>query len=179
MAAVNTFSPTQLIAAMGRKDVAEYAIKPLFTELFFPSVATFQTREIMLDTLDIEDVVMSAFCSPMSGSRVQRDKGYETNAFVPGYQKPKHEIDPTKTSFRMAGESPDALRNPSYRRLRLISDALRRQQLAIKARVEWLAVAAVTTGKNIIEGDGIERYELDWKLPGNNVIYQAAGKKMV
>ncbi len=173
--AVNTFSPAQMISTYGRKDIKAYALKPLFTELFFPAVATFSTREIMLDTLDVEDVVMSAFCSPMVGSRVQRDKGYDTNSFVPGYLKPKHEIDPTKTSFRLAGEDPSSMRDPTYRRLRLISDNLQRQMQSIKARVEWLAVNAITTGKNIIDGDGIERYELDWKLPVSNVITQAPG----
>ncbi|WP_252495871.1 major capsid protein, partial [Escherichia coli] len=48
---------------------------------------------------------------------------------------------------------------------------------AIKARVEWLAVNAITTGKNIIEGEGIERYEIDWKIPENCIIEQAKGKK--
>ncbi|MCV6005494.1 major capsid protein, partial [Escherichia coli] len=42
---------------------------------------------------------------------------------------------------------------------------------------EWLAVNAVTTGKNLIEGEGIERYEIDWKIPESNIIEQADGKK--
>lgn len=31
--------------------------------------------------------------------------------------------------------------------------------------------------KNIIEGEGIERYEIDWKIPENCIIQQASGKK--
>ncbi|MEC6550008.1 major capsid protein, partial [Escherichia coli] len=65
----------------------------------------------------------------------------------------------------------------TYRRMRLITGNMRRQVNAIKARVEWLAVNAVTTGKNIIEGEGIERYEIDWKMPENNIIEQAKGRK--
>ncbi|MDM8921449.1 major capsid protein, partial [Escherichia coli] len=126
---------------------------------------------------DIEEVTMSAFCSPMVGSQVQRDKGYETSTIKPGYMKPKHEIDPTKTIMRMAGEDPAQLNDPTYRRMRLITGNMRRQINAIKARVEWLAVNAVTTGKNIIEGEGIERYEIDWKIPENCIIQQASGKK--
>ncbi|HGU4054923.1 TPA: major capsid protein, partial [Escherichia coli] len=30
---------------------------------------------------------------------------------------------------------------------------------------------------NIIEGEGIERYEIDWKIPEKNIIEQADGKK--
>ncbi|MEJ1549308.1 major capsid protein, partial [Escherichia coli] len=108
---------------------------PLFTTLFFPNVATFNTQNIMLDTLDIEEVTMSAFCSPMVGSQVQRDKGYETSTIKPGYMKPKHEIDPTKTIMRMDGEDPAQLNDPTYRRMRLITGNMRRQINAIKARV--------------------------------------------
>lgn len=160
--ALNT---NQLFAYLNRGDIAEFKFSPLFTTLFFPNVATFNTQNIMLDTLDIEEVTMSAFCSPMVGSQVQRDKGYETSTIKPGYMKPKHEIDPTKTIMRMAGEDPAQLNDPTYRRMRLITGNMRRQVNAIKARVEWLAVNAVTTGKNIIEGEGIERYEIDWKIP--------------
>lgn len=31
--------------------------------------------------------------------------------------------------------------------------------------------------KNLIEGEGIERYEIDWKIPESNIIEQADGKK--
>ncbi|EJX0849046.1 major capsid protein [Salmonella enterica] len=174
---ITPFTTASLLQVIGRKDIKEFNFNPLFTSLFFPGVATFPTRDIALDTLDIENVVMSAFCSPMVGSRVQRDKGYDTATFTPGYMKPKNEIDPSKTIVRIAGEDPAALNSPSYRRVRLINDALRRQAKSIKARVEWLAVNAITTGKNTIEGEGIERYEIDWKLPDTNVITQAADKK--
>ncbi|EBQ9002498.1 capsid protein [Salmonella enterica subsp. enterica serovar Blockley] len=176
-AQVSTLNLPNLLQVIGRKGVKEFNFSPLFTSLFFPDVVTFSTRDIALDTLDIENVVMSAFCSPMVGSRVQRDKGYETATFTPGYLKPKNEIDPSKTIIRLPGEDPAALNNPSYRRCRLIHDALRRQAKSIKARVEWLAVNAITTGKNTIEGEGIERYELDWKLPAANIITQVSGKK--
>ncbi|MDE7870352.1 major capsid protein, partial [Escherichia coli] len=49
------------------------------------------------------------------------------------------------------------------------------QAKAIRARIEWLAVQAITTGKNIIEGDGIERYELDWNIKSQNIITQSGG----
>lgn len=173
----SAFNLRQLLQVIGRDDVAEFKFNPLFTTLFFPDVVTFKTRDIALDTLDLEDVSMSAFCSPMVGSRVQRDKGYETATFTPGYLKPKHEIDPSKTIIRLPGEGFEALNSPAYRRGRLIHDSLVRQAKSIKARVEWLAVNAITTGKNIIEGEGIERYEIDWKLPAANIITQAPGKK--
>lgn len=165
--------PMEMMEIINNPDDKRFKFRPLFTELFFPKVVTFKTPKIMLDELDEEDVTMSAFCSPMVGSAVQRDKGYVTQSFQPGYQKPKHSIDPTKAIERLPGEAPEALSSPQYRRDRLASKALEKQQNAIKARVEWLAVNAITTGKNIIEGDGIERYEIDWGIDAGNVIIQA------
>lgn len=53
--------------------------------------------------------------------------------------------------MRMAGEDPAQLNDPTYRRMRLITGNMRRQINAIKARVEWLAVNAVTTGKTSLK----------------------------
>lgn len=174
---VTAFSTQNLLRVIGRNDVKEFNFSPLFTSLFFSDVVTTDTKNILLDSLDIENVVMSAFCSPMVGSRVQRDKGYETTVITPGYLKPKHEINPSKTLVRLPGENPQALMSPSYRRVRMVHDMLCRQVKSIKARVEWLAVNAITTGKNVIEGEGIERYEIDWKLPAANIIFQSIGHK--
>ncbi|WP_170999425.1 major capsid protein, partial [Escherichia coli] len=166
MTAPQLVSTPTLLKNIGREDVPEFKFNPLFTTLFFPNVATFSTRDIALDTLDIENVVMSPFCSPMSGSQVMRDKGFTTNTFTPGYMKPKHVIDPTKTIMRMPGEQiGNGQSSPALRRVKMVHDSQKKQLAAIKARVEWLAVNAITTGRNVIEGEGIERYEIDWGLP--------------
>ena len=55
-----------------------------------------------------------------------------------------------------------------------VKQSILKQSIAIRARIEWLAVQAVTTGKNIIEGR-IERYELDWNIKSQNIITQAGG----
>ncbi|BDO49149.1 major capsid protein [Escherichia coli] len=178
MTALQLVSTPTLLKNIGREDVPEFKFNPLFTTLFFPNIATFSTRDIALDTLDIENVVMSPFCSPMSGSQVMRDKGFTTNTFTPGYMKPKHVIDPTKTIMRMAGEQiGNGQSSPALRRVKMVHDSQKKQLAAIKARVEWLAVNAITTGRNVIEGEGIERYEIDWGLPATNHITQAGGKE--
>ncbi|EFG6453161.1 phage capsid protein [Escherichia coli] len=56
-----------------------------------------------------------------------------------------------------------------------VKQAIVNQAKAIRARIEWLAVQAITTGKNIIVGDGIERYELDWNIKPQNIITQSGG----
>lgn len=45
--ALNT---NQLFMYLNRGDIADFKFSPLFTTLFFPNVATFNTQNIMLDT---------------------------------------------------------------------------------------------------------------------------------
>lgn len=88
--------------------------------------------------------------------------------------KPKSSIDPNKLAVRPAGVPPDQFNSHESRNVK-VKQAILKQSVAIRARIEWLAVQAITTGKNIIEGDGIERYELDWNIKSSNMIIQAGG----
>ncbi|EFJ9173621.1 TPA: major capsid protein [Escherichia coli] len=167
------YSPAELIQTVNAEDI-QWQINSLFINLFFKRVVTFETRDIALDIIDDPDIPMAAFCSPMVGSKVSRDEGYESKVIRPGYMKPKSSIDPNKIAVRQPGVSPEQFNAYSSRNFK-IKRAMVRQAQAIRARIEWLAVQAITTGKNIIEGDGIERYELDWNIKPQNIITQSGG----
>lgn len=167
MPGINLYTSAQLAGVVTKAD-----LKPsqLFITLFFKKVIVSKTRDIALDLIDSDETPMAAFCSPMVGSRVMRDKGFEAKTFTPGYLKPKKQIDITKLAPRKPGdEISDAGSNRDY----LISSAIRQQQNAINSRKEWLAVQAVTTGRNVISGDGIETYEIDWGMNPQNIITQS------
>lgn len=134
----------------------------------------FESRDIILDTIDDPNIPIAAFCSPMVGSKVSRDEGYESKTIRLGYMKPKSSIDPNKLAVRPAGVSPEQYNAFGARNIK-VKQAIVNQAKAIRARIEWLAVQAITTGKNIIEGDGIERYELDWNIKPQNIITQSGG----
>ncbi len=80
-----------------------------------------------------------------------RDEGYESKSIRPGYMKPKSSIDPNKLAVRPAGVTPEQYSSLDTRNIK-VKQAILKQSVAIRARIEWLAVQAVTTGKNIIEG---------------------------
>lgn len=169
MAEIIPYTASDLITTITTMDKTR---TNLFLSLFFRQEVTSPARDIALDLIDSSDVPMAAFCSPMVGSRVMREKGYETKSFTPGYLKPKKEIDVTKLVPRWPGE---VMSDMSGNRDALIVKALDEQQGAIDARKEWLAVQAITTGKNVISGDGIETYEIDWKMSAANRITQTNG----
>lgn len=165
------YTPAKLIQVASAEDIQK-KLRTLFTDLFFSREVLFETRDILLDVVDDPNIPIAAFCAPMVGSRVARDEGYSTQTIRPGYMKPKSSIDPNKLATRPAGVSPEEFGTAKTRNY-MVKQAMLKQALAIRARIEWLAVQAVTTGKNVIEGDGIERYELDWGMNIDNLIVQA------
>lgn len=164
------YAPAQLLQMLSREAVQQ-ELKSLFVDLFFPRSITADTKDIMLDTIDDPTIPIAAFCSPMVGSKVSRDEGYESKVITPGYMKPKNSIDPLKIVVRPANYPPEQFSTFATRDI-MIGHAIIRQAVSIRARIEWLAVQAVTTGKNIIEGEGIDQYEIDWNLSDKNIIHQ-------
>ncbi|AGP46219.1 Phage major capsid protein E [Serratia plymuthica] len=169
------YSPAKLVSVVSREDI-QSKLKTLFVDLFFPRAITCETRDISLDTIDDPNIPMAAFCSPMVGSKVSRDDGYVSKTITPGYMKPKNSIDPNKLAVRPAGVSPEEFSSYDARNLKIVQ-ATANQAVAIKARIEWLAIQAITTGKNIISGDGIDTYEIDWSINSKNIITQAGAGK--
>lgn len=167
MPGINPYTSAELIGVV---TTTEKVVSNLFLSLFFRKEIACETRDIALDMIDASDVPMAAFCSPMIGSRVMRDDGYESKTITPGYLKPKKEIDAMKLVPRMAGREYSDM---SQNRDELIATALLSQQGAINSRKEWLAVKALTTGKNVISGEGIPTYEIDWHMDPGNIIIQA------
>ncbi|MFB5745062.1 major capsid protein [Cedecea sp. S5-13] len=167
----NLYQPYTLIQAVSGEDIQK-RLKTLFTDLFFSRSVAFETRDIILDEIDDPYIPMAAFCSPMVGSTVSRDEGYESKSIRPGYMKPKSSIDPNKLTVRPAGVSPEGFNSHDVHKIK-VKQAVLKQAVAIRARIEWLAIQAITTGKNIIEGEGIERYEVDWAIKPRNIITQA------
>ena len=49
----------------------------------------------------------------------------------PGYVKPKHEFNYQQAVERLPGEDPSQLNDPAYRRLRLITDNLKQEELSL------------------------------------------------
>ncbi|EPT5426146.1 major capsid protein, partial [Escherichia coli] len=92
---VDLYSPTQLVQVANAEDVQK-KLNALFTSLFFTRSVMFESRDIILDTIDDPNIPIAAFCSPMVGSKVSRDEGYESKTIRPGYMKPKSSIDPNK-----------------------------------------------------------------------------------
>ncbi|ECZ2312629.1 major capsid protein [Salmonella enterica] len=147
---------------------------PLFLSLFFRRTVTFTTQEVMLDKITGKASI-AVYVSPVVQGEVLRSRGGETRVLRPGYVKPKHELDYQQVEERLPGEDPAKLNDPSYRRLRILTDNLKLEEQAICQVEEMQAVSAVLNGKYTMAGDKFETVEVDFGRSAGNNILQTGG----
>ncbi|MET4696952.1 major capsid protein [Endozoicomonas lisbonensis] len=169
---MSLFTTRVLLGAIQRS----FKFQPLFLQLFFPKLFTFDTEKVDLDLIDGE-VSIAPFVSPVVSGQVMKSRGYNTNSFVPGYVKPKHEVNPQKLLRRRAGEKVGGEETPADRRKALIMQNLEDEEMAIAQREELMAAQAVLTGAYTISGDNIKTAEVDFqRSDANNIILAGADR---
>ncbi|EFH7608822.1 major capsid protein [Escherichia coli] len=94
-----------------------------------------------------------------------------------GYVKPKHRFDYQQAVERLPGEDPARLNDPTYRRLRILTDNLKQEEQAIVQVEEMQAVSAVLQGKYTMSGEQFETVEVDFGRSAANNITQAGGRE--
>ena len=165
-----TYTTTQLIDVLRKK----MKFKQVFMSLFFRETFLFATEKVDLAEIP-GDVDMAVYVSPTVGSKVLRTRGGLTKQFQPGYVKPKHEVNIMMTPRSLPDEDPRALKDPSYRRKRLILQNLGDEELAIQQVEEKQCIDAVLYGKYIMKGDQFAPVEVDMmRAPENNIIQAGA-----
>ena len=95
--------------------------------LFFGTadVITFDTAQIMWDRV-FDDLRIAPYVSPYSPGKPRQDKGYQTEAFTPGYLKPTDRVSPDKFQRRRPGEAIGGTLSLVERRDMMIADSTSR-----------------------------------------------------
>jgi hypothetical protein len=166
------YSTSDLIAVTEKK----FKHDSLFLRLFFRETYEFDTEKVDLSLIP-GLVSMALYVSPVVSGKVLRTRGGLTSSFLPGYVKPKHEVTPQMTLRRLPDESPAQLRDPAYRRKRIVLQNMKDEELAIQQVEETQAIDAVLHGKYTMSGEDFEPVEVDMQRNAANNIVQtgAAG----
>lgn len=166
------YSTSKLIAVTETK----FKFDPLFLRVFYRESYEFDTETVDLAKIPGE-VAMAVYVSPTVEGKVLRSRGGLTTQFKPGYVKPKHEVNPQMVLRRLPDEDPEQLKDPAYRRNRIILQNLKDEELAIAQVEEKQAVDAVISGKYIMTGEEFEEVEVDLQRdPANNITQSGAGR---
>lgn len=134
-------------------------IRPIRVRGNFLRTLFFGATPILFDTPDIkwdrvfDDLRISPFVSPYAAGKPRQDKGYQTESYVPGYQKPTDRIDPRKLEKRRAGEGIGGELSMQDRRDLMMLEYLEGHKTQIERRDELMAAETLLTGKVTMTGE--------------------------
>lgn len=149
---------------------------PLFLQMFFPTVITFDSEEIKFDKIK-KSIKLAPFVAPMIAGKPNKAKGGYLASFVPAYLKPTDVVTANRTLKRLPGEPLGGDMTPAQRRNAIRVDILDEQDKSITHREEWMAVQAVIRGAVLVEGAGYETQLVDFgRSPENNISLMGAAK---
>lgn len=120
-------------------------------DTFFPGATYSDTEQIMFD-VEIDNLEVAPFVSPLHAGRVMSDTGYQTKMFKPAYVKPLHDLKPNEPLRRMMGEAIGGQMSAGQREQALLGQKLMLQQDMILRRKEVMASAALYDGKITVVG---------------------------
>lgn len=144
--------------------------------MFFP-LASFSDDEKILFDVEIDDIEVAPFVSPLSAGRIGTDTGYETRMFAPAYIKPLHDIKPGETLRRLAGEPIAGAMSAGARERAILGQKLQRQQTMILRRKEVMAAEVLRTGKCVVEGPDYPKVQVDFQRHGDLTLALTGGAR--
>ncbi|MFT0212838.1 major capsid protein [Pseudomonas sp. F1_0610] len=138
---------------------------------FFNGSATFPTK-----TVDIDIVKggrkLAPFINPQVSGGAEKRDGYKSSTYTPPYVKPKFVTTADQFFKRQAGQNPYATVSAAERAAQQLGKDLAELNNRITNREEWMAAKALTTGKIMVEGEGVKD-EIDFLMPAENKIVLA------
>lgn len=149
-------------------------IQPLAVPGNFLRSLYFGAAPVLFDTPDIkwdrvfEDRRISPFVSPYAPGKPRQDKGFQTESFTPGYQKPTDRVDPSKLSKRRPGEAIGGELSMADRRDLMMVDYMAEHKKQIERRDEVMAAETLLTGAVTMTGEDYPTAVVNFDRPAGN-----------
>ncbi len=145
---MNLYTTTAMLAVLRslRRGTPRFLL-----DTFFPGSTFSDDEQIMFD-VEVDNMEVAPFVSPLHAGRVMSDTGYQTKMFKPAYVKPIHDIKPNEPIRRMLGEAIGGTMSAGQREQALLGQKLILQQDMILRRKEVMAAAALYDGQITVVG---------------------------
>lgn len=136
----------------------------------------FDTEEIHFDQVQTFRRV-APFVMPTVAGKPQRDSGYSTEKYKPAYTKIRHNIDPSRTLPRMAGEEYGGTLSPMQRQQALLAAYIQDHRDAIEMRWNLMAADVMLNGTLTVSGEEYPTQVIDFGRAANHTVTLAAGSR--
>lgn len=136
---------------------------------FFRTTKTFGTEAVDVDIVKGKRK-LAPFVSPLHEGKAVKREGYSTETFRPPYVKPKRATRAQNFLQRQPGEAVYAgSLTPQQRAARELGKDLAELRESIIRREEWMASQALTTGKVVVVGEGVNA-EVDFGMDASHLV---------
>lgn len=149
---------------------------PGFWLSWFGRTFNFDTEEVHFDVVT-PDRKIAPFVMPTVAGVPQRDKGFSTDKYKPGYVKVLNSLSPQRTLSRMAGEGFGGVLNPQQRAQALLGQYLVDHRDQVERRWNWMAAQAMLYGKITLSGDNYPTAVIDFGRASTHEATLASGSR--
>ncbi|MGI6252128.1 MAG: major capsid protein [Aminivibrio sp.] len=148
---VNLYDPRTMLKALRTALPAQTFIR----DMFFSQRDPVETEHVDIDIVK-GNRKMAPFVAPIKSGSVMAREGYTTNSYKPAMLKPKRQASDVDWGTRLPGETLYSGMSPDERAARLYVEDLLFLDQAITRREEWMCAKALTEGKIVQRGDGVD-----------------------
>lgn len=150
--AVNLFEPRTMFEMVNNA----YRARSFLRDRYFSNVKKFTTETVDIDIVGPGKRKLAPFVSRRIGGSLDLREGYKTNTFKPAYVAPYRICTAEDALKRLPGEPLYSGDSPNTRAATILANDLNELDKEITRREEVMCAQALTTGKIIVKGDGVD-----------------------
>ncbi len=150
--ALNMFEPRTMFEMVR----TEFRARSFLRDRYFGNVKTFNTDAVDVDIVGPGKRKLAPFVGRRIGGTLDLRDGYRTRSFKPAYIAPFRVCTAEDAFKRAPGEELYSGRSPNDRATAIVAQDLYELDKEITRREEVMCAQALTTGKIVIKGEGVD-----------------------
>lgn len=156
---VSLFEPRTMMEMVN----SEYRARSFLRDRYFSNKKTFNTATVDIDIKGPGKRSLAPFVNPRIGGTLDLRNGFKTSTYRPAFVAPYRVCTAEDAMQRLPGEQLYSGRSPNERAAAILAQDLNEMDKEITRTEEVMCAQALTTGKILIKGEGVDEYLDFWK----------------
>ena len=156
---VSLFEPRTMMEMVN----SEYRARSFLRDRYFSNKKTFNTATVDIDIKGPGKRSLAPFVNPRIGGTLDLRNGFKTSTYRPAFIAPYRVCTAEDAMQRLPGEQLYSGRSPNERAAAILAQDLNEMDKEITRTEEVMCAQALTTGKILIKGEGVDEYLDFWK----------------
>lgn len=149
---VSLFEPRTMLEMVN----SEFRARSFLRDRYFSNKKTFNTPTVDIDIKGPGKRKLAPFVNPRIGGTLDLRNGYKTSTYKPAFIAPYRVCTAEDAMQRLPGEQLYSGRSPNDRAAAILAEDLNEMDKEITRTEEVMCAQALTTGKILIKGEGVD-----------------------